>query len=318
MRDGLCSSPVSIHPSGNSDGGDMRKTGGLIVAMALAGCTSVTNAPEQPDRLVVACATPNNPHAIEACTAVINAKPPIAGINLADIYYVRGTIELEELKLPAALTDLNEAIAKKAHFDFAYHNRAFIYDLQGHYHKAIADYSRAIAIAPNIGGHYYNRARAYLHDEDYAEAARDYTITMASWPGRAGPFAGRCRARAEEGVELTFALSDCNHALSIAPGNSMFLTLRALVELKQGNPKNTIEDCKAALDAPAQRWTEWEKTRRPNIREFRPADALYLKGIAELRLGMPQKGRKDLTLAVHDAPDIAKRYARIDVTPSSS
>ncbi|MGU3391352.1 hypothetical protein [Sphingomonas sp. M1A8_2b] len=51
---------------------------------------------------------------------------------------------------------------------------------------------------------------------------------------RAAAFNGRCWARGQLNRELGQALSDCNAALKLTPGNPAYLDSRGLIRLRRG------------------------------------------------------------------------------------
>lgn len=106
---------------------------------------------------------------------------------------------------------------------------------------------------------------------------------------------GRCWARAQLGIELDKALSDCNAALKARPGSASYLDSRALVRLRMGDNDKALADYDAAL------------SKAPKM-----AGALYGRGLAKQRLGRTAEGKQDVDAALAINPkltDQAKRYA---------
>jgi tetratricopeptide (TPR) repeat protein len=248
--------------------------------------------------------------AIRACTALQEMDSKNVVNALA--YYNKGNAELTKNMIDAAFSDFSKAIDIAPEFDFALHNRAKIYDLRGEYQFAISDFTRAITISP-IGGHYYNRALTYMHMGSYVLAAQDYATTESLWPTQNGPYAGRCRALAAQGDDLQSARAECEHALTKDPTNSMFLTLRAFVKLKQKDFEGALVDSDTALKNSSQQWTEGPEFKS---REIQPADALLMRGIAETEIGRTDAGKRDIDAATEQKHDILAQYARMGVNPN--
>jgi len=90
---------------------------------------------------------------------------------------------------------------------------------------------------------------------------------------------GRCWARAQLNRELPEALTDCNGALKLRPGNAPYLDSRALVYFREGNFKAALADYDTALKvAPEMSW------------------ALYARGLVKAKLGDAAGAKAD-----HDA-----------------
>ena len=89
---------------------------------------------------------------------------------------------------------------------------AALYEVSGHYQKAIGFYDQLVAKAPTV------------------EALN-----------------GRCWARAEWGRELALALADCDAALKLGPGAASVLDSRGLVLLRLGRYADAVASYDDAL-----------------------------------------------------------------------
>ena len=256
----------------------------------------------------------------DGCSRVIAAEPNAKGITIA--YYNRALAKSARHDVDGAFADYSSAIVMEPNNDFALHNRAMIYDDRGEYDKALADFNTAVALNP-IGGHFYNRGRVYYHAARFREAADDFTTTLHLWPtGRYGAFvlAYRCRALAARDTDLADARADCDHAVSSDPANPDMLIARAMVRLRQDDPVGAIADATAALGLPP-----------PPVggpfSDIGPADARFLRGLAELKLAQKRTERRDqesaaklfkagaadLDAAAAADPKLAARYAEAGI-----
>lgn len=110
---------------------------------------------------------------------------------------------------------------------------------------------------------------------------------------RSTAYNGRCWARALLDRELDRALSDCNAALKLRPGNATYLDSRALVKLRQGKTDDALLDYDAAVQSnPRNAWS------------------LYMRGIAEARAGKKEAADADRKAALAINPAVAKRAAK--------
>jgi tetratricopeptide (TPR) repeat protein len=94
------------------------------------------------------------------------------------------------------------------------------------------------------------------------------------------------------------ALADCNEALRIAPENYYVLASRCFVRFRTGDFANAVADCDAAL----------------KLKSDLPS-ALYIRGLAETRLGYADMGKADLAAAAALDPKTADTYAGYGVKP---
>jgi tetratricopeptide (TPR) repeat protein len=253
------------------------------------------------------CISQNPDVVIQGCTDFIAMDQEAGDVAIA--YYNRALTEEGKNLLDAAFADYTKAIELNSTFDYALHNRARIYDQRGDYQAAIADFTKAIAASP-IGGHFFNRAHTYMHMGMYRLAAEDYMKAIDLWPNEVAPYARRCRALAADGENLDAARADCDHAVTAAPHNSMFLTLRSFAKIKQADFDGAIADADAALADSKQEWGEGEGFGPP---EVHPADALYLKGVAETKLGRTDAGKKDIDEAVRQDASVSATYLKMGV-----
>jgi tetratricopeptide (TPR) repeat protein len=124
----------------------------------------------------------------------------------------------------------------------------------------------------------------------------------------------RCWQRAMANRDLQDALADCNHALSLqpkadlntgshiredlAPPDPATLDSRGLVYLRLGSLRDAVRDYDSALDT------------NPDL-----SNALYGRGLAELRLGDKARGQADLAAAEKLDASIERRFARMGLAP---
>jgi len=114
----------------------------------------------------------------------------------------------------------------------------------------------------------------------------------------------RCGAEAMANVDLDRALEDCNKALKAIPKNApvgasaAIIANRSMVYLRQGSLDSALADCDVALKLlPKQ------------------AAARYVRGMVELKKGLPQQGQADLAAAEAQEPGIAKLFAGLGLRP---
>lgn len=135
---------------------------------------------------------------------------------------------------------------------------------------------------------------------DAADAPEPALVNLDQWlkshpedHNRASAFNGRCWARALLDRELDKALSDCDAALRLRPGDAAYLDSRALVRLRRGEIARALADYDAALAAmPRDGWT------------------LYARSVAERRAGKTAPADTDRAAALAVDPQVAERAKR--------
>lgn len=128
------------------------------------------------------------------------------------------------------------------------------------------------------------------------QSLTNYDLWLKSHPedvGRAEALNGRCWARALLNRELDKAISDCDAALRLRPGDPAFLDSRALVRFRRGELEKALADYDAALKgSPRAAWS------------------LYARGLVQRRLGKTAEADADKAKALAINPDIAARGKR--------
>ena len=136
-------------------------------------------------------------------------------------------------------------------------------------------------------------AAMYDAADDYAAALHSYDAWLASHPedhSRATAFNGRCWARAMLGQDLDKALSDCDAALHLRPGEPAFMNSRALVRLRRGDLDKALADYSLVLTVqPRNAWS------------------LYARGVVERRLGNTAAADADRAAAIAINPRVEER-----------
>lgn len=155
-----------------------------------------------------------------------------------------------------------------------------------------------------------------VHEDigQYAEAIHQYDLWIANHAQDdrlAVALTWRCGSRVQANIDVDQALKDCNRAYDLmgvsfwsskprwpASWIAPLLLTRSLADLRRGNIKGAIADDDAAIRLlPTD------------------ADALYARGIAELREGLGTPGRTDLAAARKLQPGIGDRYASMGLAP---
>ena len=132
-------------------------------------------------------------------------------------------------------------------------------------------------------------------DDALKDAEEVFTLSNSN----AIAYLNRCRIRALAGRELDLALADCNKALELDPGHpAYYSTVRGLVYLKLARFKDSAADFDATLDRFPKHWF-----------------ALFLRGVAERRLGDTVLGDADIAKARDRDVGLADEIANDGVTP---
>jgi tetratricopeptide (TPR) repeat protein len=180
---------------------------------------------------------------------------------------------------------------------------------RGAFALALDDYNKAIAINP-IAGHYLNRGQVYLATGQYDLALSDFEKAAELAPFAGAPLAQMCRTKVLMGVDLAISKKDCDTAI-----NSTSITVksftsqinRAMVEVRLNDFAAAIKDASDAL-----------ASTDPHMAVLDPgfagkADALYLRGIAECKLGDIAAGQADMAAAVKFDSGVAVTYEKAGI-----
>ena len=179
------------------------------------------------------------------------------------------------------------------------------------YEKAASDYDAVIygnssSSAFNVYWAYAGRGNVNVALNRYKEALDDYNTAARLDDGNAVNrfdhgflLNNRCWVRAIMGGELDAARSDCDRAVALMPSSPTVYGSRAFVELRQGDYSAAITDNDEAI----------------SITHGKTADVLYVRGMAELRVGKKQAAADDFAAAEKIDPQIASRYGSWGVKP---
>jgi caspase domain-containing protein/tetratricopeptide repeat protein len=161
----------------------------------------------------------------------------------------------------------------------------------------INDLNRRISVNRNDKVAYYKRGQVYASKGAFSLAIKDFDEVIGSSPKDVEAHNNRCWANAAGG-DLQLGLKDCNEALRLRPGFADALDSRGLIYLKLGRNADAIADYSAALET-----------------NPRQVSSLFGRGIAKKRSKVD--GAADLSLAKSLDPDIAKEFAKYDVSECS-
>ena len=110
-------------------------------------------------------------------------------------------------------------------------------------------------------------------------------------PNMLGVFATTCQLRAINGQPLDQAVTDCDKALAIDPKYTPALDYRASIEYRLGRYADTVTDTSVVIQINAK------------------ADrSLYLRGLAENKLGNTAAGAADIAAAQAINPNVGQNF----------
>ena len=166
------------------------------------------------------------------------------------------------------------------------------------YDDALADFSSALEVEPkNIYARLDHSAVLEMRGQ-YDLAIADLDVVIEQDPTNARYANDRCYLRAEWGQDLDKALADCDAALKIDPKHYQTQDSLCFVHYRMGMFAEAIANCSAALAA------------NPDL-----APSLYVRGLAESRLGQVAASRADIDRAEIDQPGIDAEFASYAVKP---
>ncbi|HEX5689475.1 MAG TPA: tetratricopeptide repeat protein, partial [Roseiflexaceae bacterium] len=210
----------------------------------------------------------------------------------------RGNAYYSQRDYARAIADYEEIMRLDPQNALAFASRGNAYFVQRDYARAIADYDEATRIDPQNAIAFYNRALAHRDQGDFARAISDIDHAASLDPENASYQNSRCWYRAISNRELDIAITACDAALRLRPGDAAMHDSRGLVGLKQGRWQDAWNDYDAAVRAAPDN-----------------AGHHYGRGIAALRLGRTAEGDADIARATALDANIAQTYAGYGVTP---
>lgn len=219
-----------------------------------------------------------------------------ADTNDAQAYRWRGIVYGRREQNDIALADFNRAIKLKPDYKFAYYSRGKLYNSMGDNAAALRDLTQAIRLDPKYMDAYKERAVAYEELKQYNLAIQDYGSAIGIDPKDADALNGRCWVRAVAGIDLQKALTDCNEALRLEPGEPFILDSRGLVFLKLKQLDAALADYNAAL-----------------AKDNESAATFYARGVVKRMKGDSGGSSADFAQAKKLQPDIAQEMAKYGV-----
>jgi tetratricopeptide (TPR) repeat protein len=227
---------------------------------------------------------------VAACTALLDGKQ-LNEDQTAVVHYYRGEALKDLAQFDKALVDLNEAIRMAPDAAQPYAARGDLFANSDKYDEAIADFDKAIQLDNQDAYTFQQRGDAYEAKGAHAKAIADYTEALRLEPMDDFVLSARCRARAIWGQQLDEAAADCTQAIGLDDDNQYAYEQRGLVRLRQGQYAEAIADYGEALKKYDGR-----------------SESLYGRGIAKMRSGDADGGRKDIAAATRIEAGIAKMF----------
>ena len=199
-----------------------------------------------------------------------------------------------------AIAACSEIIAAGQGADIAWalFDRARAYFNAKMYGSAISDLTDLLQTKPDDVEALENRGLAFQALDDYQHAIGDFGRVTELQPASATGFRERCWARAAWNRDLDDALEDCDHALSLKPGDALALDARCFVEFRKTAYAAVVSNCSAALAS------------NPSL-----ASSYYLRGVVRRKSGDPIRGDADIDAARARDAEIARTFALYGVKP---
>jgi len=299
----------------------------LLFGVALTAATPIRAQPPSTDCFAETTVPPER--RIAACDMLIETKSKFV---LAHVYFMRAearaalhgdSLAIADLTcvltlLPDNLPALvNRAIAYGRLYDYkhaladddrviqlqpglvvGYINRGVVLADKGENARAIADFDHALNMDPRLSaGILSNRGRSYVQLRDFSHAVADENASIKLNANNAEAYSNRCYARAAANLELNRAMADCNHSLSLKPGDLNALEKRGLVFLRERKFGEARRDFDAAL-----------------LIEPKRAFCLYGRGLARGGLEDAAGSKVDFEDATASDPKIEMQFAAMGLT----
>jgi tetratricopeptide (TPR) repeat protein len=213
----------------------------------------------------------------------------------------RGAIRIGAGQADAAMADFDQALKLKPGDVGALLERADLNLARRNPGQARLDLAAADRAAASDPDARLRIGVVYMRADLPTAAIAEYDQWIAAHPKddrMAAALNERCWTRAVWNQDLPLALTDCNAALRLSPGNPAYLDSRGLVRLRLGDYDKAIADYDGALrlitDSP---WT------------------FYGRGLAQLRKGRTAEGGADLKTVAARWPHFAEEAKARGLTP---
>lgn len=167
-------------------------------------------------------------------------------INLADVYFLRGTCQYALKKFAPAARDFAQVYKLDPMESKALLECGNCYFALGDNKAAIENYTRALKVDPKFWDAYYQRAISYEHSHDTQKAVADLTSVVVGNPRDAGAYLLRGQVY-ERANKMDEAIKDYGAMIKLAPRNDEGYKFRGDLFFKQGKYKEAIADYDAAL-----------------------------------------------------------------------
>jgi tetratricopeptide (TPR) repeat protein/predicted aspartyl protease len=239
-------------------------------------------------------------HAIAELTRACELDPKNAAY-----FYQRGVAYRDNKQIDLAAADFDRALELKPDDLAALQDRAQLRLMKRDIAGAGADLDSAALAAPKEADLRLFLARAYESIDLLPAAIAQFDLWIAAHSADSRmveALNSRCWVRAQQGLELDKALSDCDTALrrssKSSPYNGRIFNSRGFVRLRMGDYDKSIADYDASLKLyPNDAW------------------ALYGRGIAKLHKNKTAEGEADVAAAEKIRPAIAEAFKRRGIAP---
>jgi len=301
-----------------------------LVLPALAAALLLLCAPQLPAAAAPGEIADCNPQdrskeAIDACSRILSL-PGLSALDRGKALLVRGflhyghneldlaRIDLEEAQQIIASPDISRMLANlymalgrsdQAIAEFTrlidagpptadlYGGRGAAYQNAGRFDESIADFNQVLALKPDDLSALNNRASAYWKKGDLDTALKEFDAVLAIAPDMAAALANRCMILARQG-HFDQGRPSCDKAEKLTPGDSLLLISIGAAYYDAGQFESAIAYCDRGLQS------------MPNA-----APALYIRALAEARLGRNDDSKRDMMEAERLQPDVAAYMAKV-------
>jgi len=201
------------------------------------------------DRARMNAAMGNDAAALKDLNVAIEASP--AGSSaLADRYFLRARLHIDERRFDPALADLNSALGLAAQAQPM--RRAVLYAMRGSVYgalerqaEAFADLDGAIGLVPQgppelLASWYANRGRIRAEAADVVGALADFNRSLELKPDDASVLSDRGNLELRQGA-VDRAVADLDAAAKLAPNDTVTLSRLAWASVEKGDYAKAVD-----------------------------------------------------------------------------
>ena len=183
--------------------------------------------------------------AIVECNRALKLSPGL-GLQLARIYFNRGTAYFMKNLPDSAYADFNKALSYDPNLEQAYFNRALLLSRRSEFQKAIDDYGRSLKLEPKKSNAFNNRGVIIRDLGRLDEAMADFNNALQFKPDFPEAYFNRAVTYGLKG-EFDKAIEDFTSFIRLVPKSPEGYHRRGVIFVRKGEYEKAVAEFSRAL-----------------------------------------------------------------------